>query len=166
MPTNEAISIPEGFDVDLDAFLSGEGKVDEDDIFAKDFDTVLDDMRTYDPKGIAWNPSTPVLPSLVAEGYALRHVEAGVLLFCPSGRMVGGYLSCDVSVDPAHQGRGLGAELVIERCLKDGMNPVLHLDAASYSSAGLAAHMSAWRRVRSRPDETAVRVHRMEQASR
>ena len=157
--------LPEAFDVDLDRFLSGDGEVDEDDIFGKDFETVFADMLRYDPQGIAWDDSAPALPSLMADGYVFRHVDAGVLLLCSAGEIVGGYLSCDVSVDPSHQGLGLGTELIIERSLKDGMNPVLHLDEAAYSSAGLAAHTAAWERVRTHPEETAERVRRLDPPS-
>lgn len=161
MATEALIELPEAFDVDLDTFLSGEGEVDEDDIFAKDFETVLEDMRLFSPSDIEYDEDTPVLPSLIADGYTMRHVDAGILLFCPKGKIVGGYLSCDVSIDRAHQGQGLGTEIIIERCLKDGMNPVLYLDEAAYSSAGLSAHTSAWERVRSHPEETAHRTARL-----
>lgn len=161
MTTEALLELPEAFNVDLDTFLSGEGEVDEDNIFAKDFQTVLEDMRLFAPSDLEYDQNTPALPSLIANGYTMRHVDAGILLFCPEGKIVGGYLSCDVSIDRAHQDQGLGTEIIIERCLKDGMNPVLHLDEAAYSSAGLAAHISAWERVRSQPEETAIRTARL-----
>lgn len=162
MPTEALLDLPEAFNVDLDAFLSGEGEVDEDDIFAKDFETVLADMHLFAPGDLEYDESTPALPSLIVDGYTMRHVYGGILLFCPKGEIVGGYLSCDISIDVAHQGQGLGTELIIEQCLKSGTNPVLYLDEAAYSSAGLAAHTSAWERVRSHREETAIRQKRLE----
>ena len=153
--------MPEGFDLDLEHFLAGDQEVDEDDIFAKNFSVVITDMMHYDPKGIEWTAKDAPFPSLIASGYCYRHVDAGVLLFCPEGILVGGYLSCDVAIDIEHQGQGLGKELVIERCLKDGMNPVLNLDTASYSSAGLAAHTSAWHHARTNLSETHERMKRI-----
>ena len=162
--TDAILNLPEGFDLDLDSFLAGDQEIDEDDIFGKSFDVFQTDLKYFDAADIQWNAKTPTYPSLIAEGYCYRHVDAGIFLFAPDGDIVGGYISCDLSLDSDHQGQGLGTELVIERCLADGMNPVLNLDEAAYSSAGLAAHMSAWHRVRSHPEETAARLERLKAA--
>lgn len=150
---------PSPFDVSLDQFLSAadDGKVDVDPIFAKEFDRLLRELREYDEDGLIRDPGGPGRPSLIDPSLTYHDVPAGVLL-CDEGMPVGGYLSCDLSLDEAYQGRGLGAEIVIERCLHDGCNPVWQLDEAAYSPAGLAAHRAAWRRVTAGPHETAKRL--------
>src|SRR6185312_9899215 len=75
-------------------------------------------------------------------------IPAGVLLLGPDGKRVGGYVWCDLAIDAAHQGLGLGAELVLERYLRDGGLPTWDLDTAAYSPAGEAAHRAAWRLAR------------------
>lgn len=152
---------PEPFDEDEDAFLAGDGEPDVDDVFAKDFDRVWEEMLRFAPDDVVWDAGDQALPSLIVPGVVFREVPCGILALGPDGEPIGGYLSCDLSVDAAWQGLGLGAEIVIERCLRDGMNPVLNLDAAAYSRAGIAAHSSAWSRARSHPEETAVRLARL-----
>ena len=153
------------FDLDLDRFLSAadDHRVDVDRIFAKNFARLLREMQDHDPDGLKRDPFDRGRPSLIEPSLTYHHVPAGVLL-CDGDDPVGGYLSCDLSLDDAYQGRGLGAEIVIERCLADGFNPVWHLDEAAYSPAGIAAHRAAWRRVRSNPGEVGLRLARMETA--
>lgn len=158
---------PEPFDEGEYAFVAGPdgAEVDVDRIFAKEFDRVLREFRRDAPDEIVPDEAEAGMPSLVDPALTYRNVAAGVLLF-DGDRPVGGYLSCDLSLDAAYQGRGLGAEIVIERCLRDGASPVWALDSAAYSPAGLAAHRAAWRRVRAEPGETATRVARLEGATR
>jgi len=151
--------IPAPFDRTLDEFLSGTGELDVDRIFAKDFRRVLDEFAIAAPDDLI--PRGPSWPSVVSPMLHYRQVPAGVMLY-DGDQPIGGYLSCDLSLDERHRGKGLGAEIVIERCLLDGENPVLHLDEAAYSPAGLAAHLAAWRRVRRDHAETALRISRTE----
>src|SRR3546814_2286557 len=63
----------------------------------------------------------------------------------PEERVGGEYLGCDLAVADEHQGRGLGAELVLEYAMRTGDLPTWELDVAAYSHAGEAAHRAAWR---------------------
>lgn len=161
------MTYPEPFDEDEDAFIIGPegGRLDVDAIFAKDFDRVMEEFRREAPAEIEADMTEQGLPSLLAPELTYRDVPAGLMLF-HGDRPVGGYLSCDLSLSEEYQGRGLGAELVIERCLRDGCSPVWPLDAAAYSPAGLGVHRAAWRHVRSHPVETRIRVERLEGGSR
>ena len=136
---------PEPFDLSEDEFLEGEeGRLDIDDIFAKDLSQLLEDFSRYAPEDIIADDGDASYPSLFEPGYTFRDVPAGVLLICPRGDIAGGYLSCDLVVDEPHR----------------GMNPVLSLDESAYSNAGLECHRSAWRHARSNPDETRRRMRR------
>lgn len=145
-------------DIAEDAFLAGpdryqawqedEGEgdlLDIDWIFGnKGLDSVLEDARLV-TNGLDPEPDARETPALAAPGYLFRQVGAGVLLIAPDGEIAGGYLGCDVVVESEHQGQGLGAELVLERYLRDGDLPTWWLDDAAYSPAGEAAHRAAWR---------------------
>ena len=158
---------PEPFDLSEDDFLEGEeGRLDIDDIFAKDLSQVLGEFSRYAPDDIIADESVATLPSLLMPEYSFRDVPAGILLICPQGEIAGGYLSCDLVVDDPHRGKGLGMELVVERCLRDGINPVLNLDDSSYSHAGLECHRSAWNYVRENPDEARMRLSRWQDDTR
>lgn len=151
--------LPEPFDMPLDDFLCGPdgGDLDVDRIFAKSFERVLEEFSRDAPDDLV--PKGDARASLVIPGLTYRDTPAGVILL--DGHVpIGGYLSCDLSLRADYQGMGLGAEIVIERCLRDGESPVWALDSAAYSPAGLAAHAGAWRRVRENPEETAERVRR------
>ena len=150
---------PEPFDMDLDGFLQGDARLDIDQIFAKDFATILEEFTRGAPEEIETDDKDPGVPSIFAPELTYREVPAGIVLF-HGEKPIGGYLSCDLSLTREYQGRGLGAEIVIERCLRDGSSPVLALDSAAYSPAGYAAHAAAWRHARSHVDETATRVNR------
>lgn len=154
------------FHLDLNRFLSaaGDHHVDVDPVFAKDFDRLLREMREFDAEGLEADASVSDRASLIIPSLTYRTVQAGVMLF-DGHDPIGGYLSCDLSLDKAYQGQGLGAEIVIERCIQEGCNPVWHLDEAAYTPAGIAAHRSAWRRARESREETAERVDRAGRAS-
>lgn len=154
---------PEPFDVELDEFMAGwpDKELDIDPIFAKEIDDILDDYRRYAPDQIVIDADDAGRPSIIDPTLTYRNVEAGVIL--TSGeQVVGGYLGSDLSLKDSYRGRGIGTEIVIERCLSDGCSPVWHLDDASYTPEGAAAHESAWNRVRSHPEETRVRMKRLE----
>jgi GNAT superfamily N-acetyltransferase len=158
--------LPEPFNLSLTEFLTGpdgdEDKLDIDPIFGKDLDTVLRDMREFDPSSIAFDDETPRSRSAVVEGYIFVRVADGVLLLDPDGNIAGAYVSCDIVVDDPHQFQGLGAELIIERALRDAALPTWWLDKAAYTPAGLAAHQSAWRMARSKPEILREKINRIE----
>ena len=140
-----------------DEFLTGsdpdgEVELDVDKIFGKKWNVVLSEMLRFDPQGLCIDESSVESESGLVKGYRFRPVESGVLLIGPDGDSVGGYLSCDISIDPAHQGQGLGAELIMERYLRDGSLPTWSLDVPAYSPDGVRAHRSAYRLFHKRPD--------------
>lgn len=147
-----------------DEFLTGadSDELDVDDIFAKPFERILSEFQEFDPEGITLDPQNLTFPSLIQPEYRYQEVGAGLMLLAPDGAPVGGYLSCDLAIQSDHQGQGLGAELIIEFALRSGSVPTWHLDTPAYSRMGEAAHRSAWQRVRSHPDETAIRIARIE----
>lgn len=120
-----------------------DNSLDIDPVFGKSFDRVLREILSADPRSI--EPESRLTSSDRVPGYAYQTVKEGVILRAPDGNLAGGYLGCDVSIAPEHQGKGLGAELVLERYLRFGDLPTWHLDKAAYTPAGLAAHQSAWR---------------------
>jgi GNAT superfamily N-acetyltransferase len=151
----------EPFNQDLDCFLSGPGgrELDIDDIFAKNFSKVLEEFVKFSPQDLVPEDDC-IYKSLVDESLHYIEVPAGILLM--NGiEPIGGYLSCDLSLDEKWQGKGLGAEIVIERCLRYGAVPTWDLDEPAYSRAGAAAHESAWRRARENPEETRQRAERI-----
>ena len=133
------------------------GRLDVDDVFAKTLEDLLQDFRVHAPDEITPEDADEGQPSLFQPGYRFLDVPAGILLISPDGDISGGYLSCDLVVAASHRGKGLGMELIIERCLRDGENPVLNLDASAYSRAGLRSHRMAWNHARSHPRETRTR---------
>lgn len=134
------------FSYTLEEFLAGPGygenDLDIDQIFATPLHALLaenphDDLR-YDDTSQSW-------PCSLAPELRYVEVEAGVLLLDASNIIVGMYAWTALAVAETWQGRGLGADLVIQKVSRWGANPVWHLDAPAYSPAGRAAHESAWR---------------------
>lgn len=159
---------PEPFDMDEEEFLAGRDgrEPDVDDVFAKPFKRMLAEMLRDAPEDMEHDATEDGLPSMFAAGITIRDVPCGIVMQGPDREPVGGYLSCDVGIDPAWQRRLLGMELVIERCLRDGKNPVSNLDSACYSRAGMATFRAAWRHARENPHETAARVARLRRNKR
>lgn len=152
---------PGPFNLSEKEFLEGEdGRLDVDDIFAKTLSHVLDDFKAYTPEDIVPDNKEEGQPSLFEPGYRIVDVPAGILMLAPDGSIAGAYASCDLVLDEAHRGKGLGMELVIERCLRDGQNPVHNLDESAYSHAGLKCHRAAWNHVRNNPREARTRLSR------
>ena len=149
MTENEFVKISE------EEFVAGPGRDDDDldidDIFGKPFRQVRQDMLAYDRA--AFEPSDPafITPSEIMSGYMFDEVSCGLALRDPEGNIVGGYFSCDLTLDEEHQGQGLGAEIVLEFYLRNGDLPTWNLDVPAYSQAGLAAHRSAWNSMISNP---------------
>jgi GNAT superfamily N-acetyltransferase len=140
-----------------DEFLTGsdpEGdlELDIDWRYGKEWNKLLREMKQFDPNGLQVEVGAHETVSAIAPGYRFRPVESGVLLIDPTGEAVGGYLSCDVSIDPAHQGQGLGAELIVERYLRGGSLPTWWLDTPQYTGEGERAHRSAYQLFLNRPD--------------
>lgn len=144
--------------LDEDAFLAGPERytawagdddlIDVDPIFGKSFTQIWNEQIHDDPDCVAPDADAVVTPALAVAGYSFTAVPAGVLLRDADGNPVGGYLGCDLAIDPDHQGRGLGAELVLEYALRCGRIPVWDHDVAAYSPAGEQAHRSAHRLAR------------------
>lgn len=141
-----------------DEFLAGEerfsrfleGELDEDlvivdDIFAK---SVVDILADYPCE---LNDLSSPTASIRAPGYIFADHDAGVVLLAPTGDIAGVYLGPDLAISDMHRDRGLGAELVLERVLREGGSPVWELSRPCYTRAGRRAHASAWRLLRDPP---------------
>jgi len=154
--------LPEPFNQNEDEFISGGARLEIDDIFAKKLCAVITDINHYNPEMLTFD--TPAFQeSLFEPGYIYRDVPAGVLLIDPKGNIAGGYLSSDLVLGEEHQGKGLGIELVIERCLRDGENPIHNLDTAAYSYKGLRAFRAAWEHAQNHRKEIRQRLTRWEE---
>lgn len=140
---------------DEDAFLAGPDRyaswdgedslVDVDPVFAKSFGRIWNEQVGGDPGSVAIAADARRTPALAAPGYHFVDVPAGVLLLDAEAKPVGGYLGCDLAIEPNHRGLGLGAELVLEYALRHETIPVWQHDIAAFSPAGEAAHRSAYR---------------------
>lgn len=122
----------------LDEFLCGETCPDRfgECSFFDYADDVLEDWR---------ESSFRRLP--LREEYLLADTGYNVyLLFEKSGEisMVGFYEGPTVCVHPDHQGKGLGAELILETALVREGPPTLGYQKQMFSEAGLAAHRRAY----------------------
>lgn len=130
-----------------DQFLAGPRHraedLDIDAVFSKGWDSLLQEMRQFDPAGLEPTGENAT-PSDLEPEYSFLSVNSGVVLLDASGAWVGGYLSCDLAVDEGHQGIGLGKELIVEYFLRHQGLPSWHLDAPAYSPAGEAAHRAAY----------------------
>ena len=144
------VELPE----DEDEFLCGPGggELDIDPIFAKRFETALEDMRRDDPASVEVDDDALITPSLLAPGFTFAEVPCGVVLRDETGEIVGGYLSCDLVLAERHRGRGLGMEIVIEHFLRSGELPTWNLDSAAYSPDGWRCHVRAYNWMREHPD--------------
>lgn len=83
--------------------------------------------------------------------YVFAMTNCPVLLHCPAGQStwsIVGYYDAPgaVCIHEDHQGRGLGAELILYTAVEfaDGP-PTAALDEQSFSKAGYAAHLAAYR---------------------
>lgn len=156
------MTYPKPFNESLEKFLCGPhmALLDVDDIFAKSLDVILTDLREFTPSDIIPDELDDGVRSLIRPNLIYREVMAGIILY-DADKPIGGYLGCDLSLLPEYQGHGLGKEIVIERCIRDGDSPVWALDTAAYTHAGIAAHKSAWHHVRLNPHETELRMSRV-----
>lgn len=144
-----AIELP-----DEDEFLAGPGggDLDIDPVFAKSFECAIEEMERFAPGSLDALDDALVTPSMLAPGFTFAEVPCGVALRDPAGRIVGGYLSCDLVLAREHRGRGLGMEIVIEQFLRSGELPTWSLDAPAYSPDGLRCHQRAHEWMRSNPE--------------
>lgn len=143
-----------------DAFLAGPERhadrdgaddlITVDPVFGKTFGQIWDEALREEPDALTPAPNAGPTSALADPRYRFLSVPAGVLLLDEAGTPVGGYLGCDLAVDPAHRGRGLGAELVLEYAMRHGRIPVWTHGVAAYSPAGEAAHRRAHRLARRR----------------
>lgn len=146
--------------LDEEAFLAGperhahwdgeEELITVDPVFGRPFATIWDDALREEPDALTPAPGTGRTPALADARYRFLGVPAGVLLLDGADNPVGGYLGCDLAIEPAHRGRGLGAEIVLEYAMRHGRIPVWTHGIAAYSPAGEAAHRAAHRLARRR----------------
>ncbi len=148
-------NIPAPFHLPLNEFAQGHADLEIDDIFGKPLSTLLAD---YDLR-----TRVDIGPSSQIPTVRIGRSASGIIFADAAGSIIGAYLGCDLSLAPEWRGKGLGAELVLERCLEDGVNPAAQLDTAAYTPAGYASHVSAWNKVRSDPLKTRLRAHRRDQ---
>lgn len=143
-----AIDLP-----DEDEFLAGPGggELDIDPVFAKSFERAIEEMERFAPGSLEVTDDALVTPSLLVPGFTFVEVPCGVALRDPSGKIVGGYLSCDLVLASEHRGRGLGMEIVIEQFLRAGELPTWNLDAPAYSPDGWQCHLRAHEWMRGNP---------------
>jgi hypothetical protein len=141
--------LPSFLDLSEDQILVGPGRDPEeaviDPIFGKDVDWILRDAAADEPELLAPVEGAPVTPSERAPGFSFQEVEGGVLLRDPEGDIAGLFLGRDLALDEDLRGRGLGAELVLERLLRFEDLPTWWHDEPAYSPAGAVAVRSAWR---------------------
>lgn len=160
---------PPPFDLGMDEMIAGpdwDGELDVDPIFAiTGLEEIMSDAPHVDG-AYDVRPGSSRTPSMAIPGCTIVEVEAGVIALGPDDEVVGCYLSTALAVGEAWRGRGLGAELVLERLLRSGENPIWNLDSPQYSPGGLAAHRSAWRRAQSHPEELTARMDRIRKAER
>lgn len=135
---DEFLAGPERYAQFIEGELDGE-LVQIDDIFAKSVSDILADY----PCDL--NALTTPTASIRAPGYVFAEHDAGVVLLGPAGDIAGAYLGPDISISEQHRELGLGAELVLERVLREGASPVWDLSRPCYTRAGRRAHASAWR---------------------
>lgn len=141
--------------LDEDAFLVGPDRyadwdgmselMDVDPVFGKAFSAIWAEIAETEPDALRRDDSAAETAAVAAPGYRFASVGAGVLLISPEDRPVGGYLGCDLAIDPGHQGRGLGAELVLEYAMRHHRIPVWDHGTAGFSPAGEQAHRRAHR---------------------
>jgi GNAT superfamily N-acetyltransferase len=136
-------------------------ELDVDHIFSKRFSKVIREALAYDPNSLDPQEGSIPTPSDIAEGYTFEEVKIGLVLRSPSGDIVGGYLSCDLSLDEEHQGQGLGAEIIIEYFLRNDGIPTWDLDTPAYSPAGQGAHISAWNHMTNNPEMVLQKAQRI-----
>lgn len=104
-------------------------------------DYIGDIDRTWDPESeepLLEHPAYAI--ALSSDSVLLIHRQDG------TGEIVG-YFNAPgaVCIQPAHQGKGLGAELILATALYVGGAPTAPLDEQCFSAAGLAATRAAWR---------------------
>lgn len=126
-------------------FVEGSNDVEViiDDVFAKPLGSILEDHRESDPESIKIHNDAVVTVSALNKSFRFVGVDAGILMLC-GDEIVGAYLGFDVALDPARHGQGLGAELVLERAMRDGGVPQWEASKIGYSRAGYRAHKTAW----------------------
>lgn len=149
--------LPEPFNAPLDEFLQGPdcNPLDIDPIFAKSVAQIIKDWEVSPEQLCRSNARA----SLIEPRLTFHDTDVGVIL-ADGEKTVGAYLGCDLALDHGYRGKGLGRELVLERMLLSGENPVWYLDAPAYTPAGLATHEAAWRYARTHPTNIHKRISR------
>jgi GNAT superfamily N-acetyltransferase len=100
-------------------------------------------------------------PSDIVQGFSFAQAEDGIVLIHDiDERVVGAYAGLDVAIDPEFQGRGLGAELILEAIIRNEGVPNADCDTSGYTSAGYAAHLAAQRLAQTRPSLYALKIRR------
>jgi hypothetical protein len=125
--------------------------LDVDKIFAKKLDRLLKDAVAFQKDALDRPEDSIQTKSLLCPGVVFEDVEDGLIARDATGRIVGGYISTDVSLAEDFMGKGLGKELILEYFLRNESFPVWSLEAPAFSPAGLGAHRAAHRLIRESP---------------
>lgn len=147
------VSAPDPASLSPEQFLKGPGNSGTslvvDPIFEKAWEQALEDWSA-DTFGNAGKIEETCAMTLMAR---LEPTWRGGVLFVTAvepatgvaavlqGKIIGLYVGSDLVVSPAHRGRGIGHDLVIERYDRFGELPAWGHDKPSYSPAGAATHL-------------------------
>lgn len=125
--------------------------LDVDKIFAKKLDRLLKEAVEHQKDALDRPENSIQTKSLLCPGIVFEDVEEGLVARDATGRIIGGYISTDVSLADDFMGKGLGKELILEYFLRNESFPVWSLEAPAFSPAGLGAHRAAHRLIRESP---------------
>lgn len=147
------IVVPEDIRMyDEDTFLRGpdsDEELDIDDIFAKDFKTILRDAARWGSLAHLRNGRRPDggfhlrTPSDVDPSLSYASFDGNTLLLDQNGEVIGGFIETDLGLEGEWRGKGLGTEIVVEHFMRQGSLPTWSLDAPAYSNRGHDTCLSA-----------------------
>lgn len=152
--------------ISLEEFLTGScdgmDSLDVDEIFGKDLERILREIVDYDSDSLNPEEGCAVTRSFLNPDIRFCQVSSGLVALNSDNRIIGGYISCDVSIDAEYQGRGIGKELILEYFLRNEDLPTWHLDVPAYTSSGLASHQAAWEFAQTNPAVVLEKINAIE----